>query len=271
MARFRLIVTDIDGTLVDRHQRVHDRNLAAIARFQAAGGLVTLGTGRIEASAQPYVDQIRANAPAILYNGVRIVDFQSGQVLADTLLPSTVTGLLLALLETAYKDQVDPILYSAGSPKIRGPNPVLDAYQLKDRLQCETVGDLRSLTQSPISKILVIGAPETLEALDRAVQALVPPGLVTTVRSEPTYLEFLPYGASKGSALRQLAQALGIDVAQVIAIGDQLNDLEMIRQAGLGVAVANAHPLLKEAADYICLASNEEGAVAEAIERFCLP
>ncbi len=266
---YRLLVSDVDGTLVDGNQQIVPRNLEAIKRFQRAGGLVTLGTGRIERSAWPYLSTIGVNAPAILYNGGRVVDYPSGEVLAEDRLPPAVATVLVDLLETVFTG-LDAILYSDGQPHVRALNQVLEQSARKDGLVYQPVGSLTTLVGRSFNKALIIGEDRALGALDHALRELAPPESVTTVRSESTYLEVLPPGVSKGSALRRLAAHLGISLSEVIAIGDNLNDLEMVRLAGLGVAVANAHPALKQAAACVCRASNEEAAVAEVIERFCL-
>src|SRR5438552_3098682 len=92
---------------------------------------------------------------------------------------------------------------------------------------------------------------------------------INAVFSEDTFLEILPQGSSKGAALEFVAQHLGIPLSEIIAVGDNLNDLEMIRTAGLGVAMGNAPPELRAQAGYVT-STNDEGGLAEVIERFIL-
>src|SRR5438876_758942 len=92
---------------------------------------------------------------------------------------------------------------------------------------------------------------------------------INSVFSEDTFLEILPQGSSKGAALEFVAQHLGIPLSEIIAVGDNLNDLEMIRTAGLGVAMGNAPPELRAQAGYVT-STNDEGGLAEVIERFIL-
>ena len=92
---------------------------------------------------------------------------------------------------------------------------------------------------------------------------------INTVFSEETYLEILPEGSSKGTALAEMTRALGIPLEAVIAVGDNLNDLEMIRLAGLGVAMGNAPEELRAQAGYVTVTNDEEG-LAEVIHRFIL-
>ena len=86
----------------------------------------------------------------------------------------------------------------------------------------------------------------------------------------PQYLEVVPEGISKQTGIQFLAKQLGVTIADTIAVGDETNDIEMIKAAGLGVAVSNANPAAKEAADYVTTGSNNEDAIAEVIERFVL-
>ena len=124
-----------------------------------------------------------------------------------------------------------------------------------------------SRTSDP-HKVLIIGARERVEALQRTVrQAGLP---VHAVQSEPVYLEILPPGVSKGEALRAMVEALGTSTpSETIAIGDNWNDVEMIEAAGLGVAMGHAPEGVRASADYVCGTAEEEG-VREVIERFVL-
>src|SRR5262249_39361934 len=113
----------------------------------------------------------------------------------------------------------------------------------------------------------VVGAPERLGALATAARDAALPAHV--VRSEADKLEFLPPGISKGTALRALLGALGVEASEVIAVGDGWNDLEMIEAAGLGVAMGDAPEGARIRADYVCATAADEGFRA-VLERFVL-
>jgi hydroxymethylpyrimidine pyrophosphatase-like HAD family hydrolase len=114
---------------------------------------------------------------------------------------------------------------------------------------------------------LVIGAAERIQALQQSVRAARLP--VHDVQSEPVYLEILPPGISKGTAMEAMLAALEISTAETIAVGDNWNDLEMIEAAGLGVAMGQAPEGVRARADYVCGTAEEEG-VREVIQRFVL-
>jgi hydroxymethylpyrimidine pyrophosphatase-like HAD family hydrolase len=146
-------------------------------------------------------------------------------------------------------------------------NALTEAYQRKDSLRAEAVGDLADWLRADPMKILVIGEPPALEAVVPEIGAL--PFDVNYVFSERTYLEILPPGVSKGEALRIVAARLGVVREEIVAVGDNLNDLAMVEYAGLGVAMANAPEALRARADYVA-PSNAEHGLSEVIERFIL-
>lgn len=262
---FRLLVTDVDGTLINHKQEIPSRNLEAIARFQGAGGLVALATGRIIESARPFAQEAGVIGPAILYNGGMVYDFATGTVLFEALLEPEAVRSALALLGGAFR-QNDYIVYANGRPYTPAYTDVIAEYSRKDSLRLELLPS-EGLPEGTVSKFLIIADPRELDRFEAALKSRYP--AVNTVRSEAHYLELLPSGVSKGRALPLLAARFGVPLEQTIAVGDHLNDLAMVTAAGLGVAVGNAHPALKAAAT-VEVCSCEEGAVAEVIERFCL-
>lgn len=265
---YRLLVTDVDGTLVDSRQNVPEKNQRAIQRLVEAGKLFTLATGRNETAAGPYARLLGVNAPAILYNGGKVVDF--GPPVRTLMEFSLSPEAAVAAIRLAEQREVRVNLYVDNKIYVKAIDPVIREYMAKDRVPCLETGDLAAFAEGlrgrrGPTKLLIIGQEEDLAALTEVIPVNCPG--VSLVRSEPNYLEVLPAGVSKGAALEWLCRHLGIAVEQVVAIGDGPNDLEMIRLAGLGVAVENAHPSLKEAADYVA-PSHEAGAVAEVIQRF---
>jgi len=262
---YKLLVMDVDGTLVDRERRISARNASALAAVRERGIKLTLASGRSFESITPFAQAIGVDAPLILYNGCRLQDFATKRILEDHRLPLIQAQRALQLLER-YDLHVNLYLYDRVF--IREVTEAARASMKKDNVTAEPVGDLPAFLKDDPTKLLLIGKPAAL-ARFRAeyLQGLsFPPELVA---SEPDYLEILPAGVSKGAALVSLCSRLDILPQEVVAFGDGLNDLEMLKCAGLGVAVANAHPELKAAAGYVT-AGNEEDGVARAIEKFIL-
>lgn len=263
--KYRLLVADIDGTLVTSNREITPGVVQAVRAAQERGVRVCLATGRMWPSAAPYFQRLGADPPAILYNGGLVYDFRTDTVLRRVPLAYDHARIVLELLREF--PQVQPHLYVDDRVYTGHINEFSDRYRRKDGIPVEEVGDLVAFLPRTPMKILIIGERADLQRVYERVEAL--PIYINAVFSEATYLEILPAGSSKGSALEFMAQRLGVPLEVVIAVGDNLNDLEMIRVAGLGVAMGNAPDALRTQADYVTATNDEEG-LREVVERFVL-
>jgi Cof subfamily protein (haloacid dehalogenase superfamily) len=262
---YRLLVVDIDGTLVNAKREITPPVRRAVREAQDRGVRVCLATGRIWPSARQFVEGLGADPPAILYNGAMVYDFSRDEVWLRTPLPMRQAADVLRILRRHPLAQ--PHLYVDDRVYIPAMNETTAIYQRKDSLHTEAVGDLADwLTVDPM-KILIIGERTALEAVAREVEAL--PYAVNHVFSEINYLEILPPAVSKGTALRVVAERLRIAREQIIAVGDNLNDLAMIEYAGVGVAMGNAPETLRARADFVAPTNDDHG-LQEVIARFIL-
>ncbi len=265
---FRLLVSDIDGTLVDSSQQVLPENLRAIRRLAAEGVKFTLATGRIEEAVRPFLRSLPVTVPLILYNGAKLVDHRTLAPLYEAFVEPEVVRLSL---EAVSGLPLTAHLYREGRCYVARENPVSRRYAAKDRVKLWPVGDLTLLGGQAVNKLLLIADDEEdAEAAFEAHAERLGPRVrqrAHLVRSEPTYLEVLPFGATKGAALLRLLDTLKIPPGEVVAVGDSLNDLELLEVAGLGVAVADAHPRVLARADYISVRC-AEGAIADVAGRF---
>lgn len=250
-----LLVSDLDGTLLDSRKQISPENRRALERFVAGGGRFTLATGRMEGSVEPYLPLLPINAPAILYNGAAIYDFLQRKMIWERFLEPDVPALLTEIIAEFPGIAVE--VYRGGAIYFVRRNAVTE--RLERGLETETGMDQLPL---PWRKVLTAWEPEQLDRVEAFLKTKTLP--CDLVRSDPCYLELLPRGASKGVALRILAGLLGLSLANTVAIGDHLNDLDLIREAGIGVSVANGHPDLKAVADRISL-HHEEHALAEVV------
>ncbi|MEV4188920.1 HAD-IIB family hydrolase [Streptosporangium canum] len=250
----RWIVTDLDGTLVGRDLAMVPSGRDALRRFLASGGEVVIATGRMEASALRYYEELGLTGAAILYNGARTVDLGTGAVLRSRHLPADAWKALLDRFD-GLPEGVHPVAFSGGEALAVHDVPQLRDYARRDGITLRDPGDWSALPPGEITKCMLIGDP--LPDLDI-------PGTIT-VRSEATYLEVLPEGATKGAALRELAASRGMPLEWVAAIGDNPNDIDMIETAGLGAAVGDGHPEVRAAADVV-VGACADGAVADLVE-----
>ena len=263
--KYRLLVADIDGTLLTSDREIPVGVLAAVRAAQARGVRVCLATGRMWRSAEPYFRALGADPPAILYNGGMVYDFRADAVLRRVPLARDHARAVLDMLKAF--PQVQPHLYVGDRVYVGRLNELSERYRRKDNLSVEEVGDLVAFLPPEPMKILIIGARPDLEAVVKAIASL--PFPINYVFSEQTYLEILPAGSSKGVALEFVSRVLQVPPEAIIAAGDNLNDLEMIRFAGLGVAMGNSPEVLRAQADYVTT-TNDEGGFAEVIRRFVL-
>jgi len=262
---YRLLVADIDGTLITGDRLITPGVRAAVQAAQDSGVRVCLATGRMWRSAEPYFRGLRADSPAILYNGGLVYDFRTGVELRRIHLDHGHARAVLEILRGI--PEVQPHLFVGDRVYTGEMNEITERYRRKDGLEVTAVGDLLAFLPSNPMKILIIGARPDLRRVAAAIARQPMP--INTVFSEETYLEILPAGSSKGMALRFVADHLGIPLAETIAVGDNLNDLEMIRIAGLGVAMGNAPEEVKSHAGYVALTNEQEG-LADVIHRFVL-
>jgi Cof subfamily protein (haloacid dehalogenase superfamily) len=261
----RLCYFDVDETLAIPGRGIPDELLGILARCRGRGIRLGLATGRKYDSALPYARAIGAEAPLILYNGARIQEPGDGEILFDRKL-----GLqeAVSVLKLVKKHDLHVNLYLDDVIYIERETEVSRESAEKDGVVQEPVGDLVEFLKSEPTKLLIIGPGEKL--IDLWADFGKNPHTAEVVRSEPTYLEILPAGVSKGAALREVSRLAGVPLAEIAAFGDSNNDVEMIEAAGLGVAVGNALSNVKAAADYVAAAGNglgvAEGLLAKVLE-----
>jgi Cof subfamily protein (haloacid dehalogenase superfamily) len=257
----RLCYFDVDETLVDSGRSIPQKLEDALSRCHRQGIRLSLATGRKYDSARPYAQVIGANAPLILYNGARIQEPETGEILYDKKLDleEAVAGLRLVKEHGLHVNlYLDDVIY------IERETAVSRESAGKDGVVQEPVGDLVAFLKARPTKLLIIGPGEKL--MDLWADFDKQPHQSEVVRSEPTYLEILPAGVSKGAALKEVSRITGVPLSAIAAFGDSNNDIEMLKAAGLGVAVGNALSNLKAVADYVAAADNGLG-VAEGLLR----
>lgn len=263
----RLIAMDLDDTLLRNDLTISPRVLEAIRLAREKGVITTIATGRTSVSMRKYADQLQIDVPVIAFHGALIQQLLSGEVIFRKVIPSNLASTIVSgLLQENYHIQLylrDRVLAQEenrwSGDYARTASVLIEKVDLLEVLAAEQLG---------IEKILIIDQEQKLDALAPGLRSRYGDKVHVT-KSKPHFLEMTDISVNKGVALEALANRLGIKREEVMAIGDSFNDLEMICYAGLGVAMGNARPEVKEAADFITR-SNEEDGVAEAIERYVL-
>ncbi|EGO62544.1 Cof-type HAD-IIB family hydrolase [Acetonema longum] len=261
----RLVAIDLDDTLLDHQTKVSPRAVEAIRQAMAQGVTVTVATGRMYASALPYARQLNLDVPLITYNGALIKACLSGEVLYHRTIERELAAEIMELFRARdwyIQSYVDDVLY------VREVNDQARAYEASAKVKAVPLGESFYTEALPPTKMLALARPEEIREQYRVVKQHFGGRLYAAV-SKPTYLEMTHPAVNKGIALSYLAQKLGVDRREVMAIGDSQNDLDMIEFAGWGVAMGNAMDLVKSKADAVTAANDADG-VAEAIERYIL-
>ncbi len=265
---YRLLAIDLDGTLLTpRPEKViTPRTHQLLCRVAEAGIAIVIATGQTHSVLRQTCAGLPLNAPQIIENGAVIVDMLSGTVLHEKLLPTEYILPTLHILRSfgfyrAYHTH-ERVYVDRGTPRAR------EWYRPPVEPPTE-VEDVASLYPLPCIKVAGIGEAETLRDKRRELERMFEGKLYVT-QSSYDLVEFLHPEVSKGNALKTIAADLGIPPEEVVAIGDNHNDIGMLRFAGLGVAMGNAHDEVKAEADYVTLSNAEEG-VALVIEQFILP
>ncbi len=262
---YKLIAIDIDDTLITDDKQITPGTADAIRRAVDRGVHVTLATGRMFASAQAIAKQLQLNVPIITYQGSLIKTALDEQVIYERHVPQEIAAALFD-----YCDQHDLHIQAYHNDQLfaKKINQKLLDYCANSDVPYTIEPDLKKLSSLPQTKLIIIDDPEVLDELKPKFEAQFGDRVHIT-KSKPNFLEFIHPEGTKGHALKVLAEQLGCPLESVIAIGDSWNDREMLEAAGLGIAMGNAVPALKELADYITLSNNEEG-VKHAIEKFVL-
>jgi Cof subfamily protein (haloacid dehalogenase superfamily) len=265
---YRLLALDIDGTIVGNDLGILPVVAAAIAAAQARGIRVTLATGRMFGATLPFAQQLGIGDPLICYQGGMVRDPITGEIYTHT----TMDGdLAAAAVELLRAEGIFVIAYVDEQLCVFERSAELETYLRWHPEGTEVVvaPDLAGyIAKTPPTKLLFIAEPETVgRELVRLAARFE--SRLAVLRSHALFGELTAPGVSKGAALKTLAERLGVPREQVMAIGDQENDLPMIAWAGLGLAMGNGIPAVREIADAVIPTVDEAG-VAWAIERYLL-
>lgn len=261
----RCIAMDLDDTLLGDDLSISVENQTAIQNALDRGVKIVLASGRMVASMHSYAVTLGLDMPLIAYNGAMVREAVSGEILYHKPVPYEIA---LQVIPIFQENNFHLNVYLNERLYVKEWDHWSEQYQSSAGVTPHPAGDLLGILNGPPTKMLGIGAIEAIENMRETLKQRFGAGLDFT-RSKPNYLEILAPGVSKADALQFLAQKWGFDRSEVMAIGDAPNDLAMIQWAGLGVAMANAVPSVREQADVIVSDNNHHG-VAEAIRKFVL-
>lgn len=269
MMQRKVLVLDIDGTLTNSQKEITDNTRQAIRDAILRGHKVMLASGRPTPGMRRYEKELeldRYGGYLLSYNGARIVECRTGELIYQRTLPQ----------------ELLPGLYRFASQRHMGMSvclgdTVISAFEPDEYISLEAginglpirqVEDFVAFVDFDVHKCLMTAPGEQAAVYEKELQEQY--GQIASVyRSEPYFVEVMPRDVTKASSIEKMLPILGVGREQVICCGDGYNDISMIRYAGLGVAMANAQPAVKEAADYIT-ASNDEDGIVQVIHEFMM-
>ena len=270
-AQIKLLIVDIDGTIAGSSNQVSSRVKHAIEAAQAQGVRVGIATGRMYKSALRFHHEIGADLPLIAYQGAWIQDPATGVTHRHLPVPIEIAQELIDYFEQSHlRDKLSIHVYRDDCLYVREINPDTEAYVGRSGVEVIAAPDLRTVLTERPTKILAMSEDIALiqSLLTELRQRYTPADLHVTT-SVPIFLETTQAGVNKGNAIDYLVKLLGIKAENVLAIGDNYNDVEMLAYAGIGVAMGNAPEDVQSLGDWVAPHVDEDG-VAVAIEKFIL-
>lgn len=257
-----LICTDLDGTLFNSEHTVSDENAAAIEYFKGNGGAFTFITGRPPYTSLRVFDIVKPNAPFGCFNGGALYDGKKRRYISRISLSRNsiriVDGATEKFPDVAVHIYTPELIY------FYRPNAASERYVRTTGVEL-VERDIHKISEDFCKVVFAHNDPERLALVAEYAKNHPAADEFDFIGSEQILYEILPKGVSKGSLITSLSRHLGIDVKNTVAVGDFENDISMIREAGIGYAVANAADSVKAAADRITV-SNDEHAISRIIE-----
>jgi len=266
--KYKLIASDMDGTLLNDDSIMTDRNKNAINKAVDAGVLFVTATGRPFRNTRFVCDALNKDMPFIVLNGAEVFMGKSEKLLFERFLDY---DLAMEVFELGQTRGAAQIVWTG--PHLWTNRECDETLKYKCRTKSEEmsiVTDLSTIRDkvTGISKILWVDDPENVKVLSDEMNPYFGDKL-TCASSLPHLLEFIGNNSGKGAALADVGKLYNIDKSEMIAVGDAYNDVCMIKYAGLGVAVDNAPDDIKAVSDYVTVSNNDD-AIADIIEKFVL-
>ncbi len=265
----KILFYDLDGTLLKTDKTISDEDIRALRKWKEAGNILAITTGR---SVQG--TEMICKGYGLLEKGDYLITFQGSLIMeadtkkviaADSLPPADVMLVLNALTDAGI------YAHTFDLDKIYIPYECDDFFKYNSiaHEDYEIIDDISVLEGKVLPKVICIAYddPKRLYDFQESFRDKEP-GRFNSFFSQPMFLEYCKEGINKGTGLKRLAKHLGIPKERTIAVGDERNDIYMMKAAGTGCCIGSGHPDAKAAADYVTKRSNDESAVSEIIERF---
>jgi Cof subfamily protein (haloacid dehalogenase superfamily) len=272
---WRLVISDLDGTMLDENGRISPENIAAVAELAEHGIGFTIATGRLEVMAQAFISQLMVRLPVISCNGAIIRDTQTGNVLYKSTLQ---TGDVLELTDWLVRHHLDYLCYTPEQVYYPANSRRIERFHRYNEIAAETginpvplvlldEGSDQLLQNEFIKVLAILPEPEDHQAMAGYLGSHPSLG---GVLSWADAMDITAAGINKGRGLVKLAEILGISTSEIVAFGDNDNDVALLSTAGLGIAMDNASEAAI-AVSQLITDSHRQSGVAAGIRKYILP
>jgi len=263
----KLIVFDLDGTLLDLEHKLQDKTIEAVKKVREKGIKTMVATGRMYCSAKPHTKLLGMVDPVIAYNGALVIDPNDEKEIFHAPIPFEIADEITKMVvNNGYHLQlyIDDKLYVAEK------NKYTDTYYDIAGIEANYVGRLDEFLSEEPTKMLIIEEDENKQIEIKNFLNENFKDKIELSSSYPSFIEITKKGISKAEPLKKLAAKYNLKREEIMVFGDGLNDLTMIEWAGKGIAMENAHPKLRESADDIAQNHTELGVAKYLKEHFNL-
>lgn len=263
---YKLIALDLDGTLLNEEKIITEETETALINAQRCGVKVAIASGRMPFGVEKYAEQLQLKkygGYCVCFNGGLIID-RNKEVLYKKYIDRIYLKEICCLVKDT--DITVVVHYNGKLYGNKNRNHFTDIAPRTVNAPLFQVDYLYKYANWDFHKILLVGEKGKLQILKDVLTEKYP--LLDVYFSTPWFLEIMPKGVDKGTALKKLCEIADVNVESTIACGDNFNDKSMLEIAGLGVVMANGEPKLKENADYVTHKNCNENGIAEVINKF---
>lgn len=267
---YKMIFCDLDGTLLDDNKNIPKLNIKYINKAIDKNCKFVICSGRSNMSIDyfnKYFGFDKTHNYAIAFNGAYIYRTDTKEKIVEHLLKG---DLAIKVIELCRKFNVDIMIYKDEMLWFDSLTDKIKMYAKRNMVNTKIVDDIKLEAKHDISKVIIIGENNELKKVEQEIYNLGINNVLTTFFSAKNLYEFNPLGIDKGTGIEELCNILKIDLKETIAIGDNYNDLSMIKKAGVGACCFNGENGVKKYADYVTVNDNNKGAVAEVIKKFVI-
>lgn len=267
MKKYKVIVSDYDGTLVNDKKEITPKTLKAIEEFIVGGGTFVVCTGRMTTGIDHYLKKYNLKCLLATYNGGELTDLSSGKTLYSYPIPTEISYRLFKKFEELG---IYGHCYDKGTFVSLASDTRIEYYQKMQGttpIIVDKISDYIIKNNVLSVKLLAFDDKEKLDANFLEIKNSFPE--LEVIRSNDEQIDINLKGVSKGNSLNFIAKELGVEVSEILAVGDAGNDLPMLKVAGFSVAMGNASEDIKKVCDAVTIDNNSDG-IAYLIEKYCI-